>query len=122
MAETIWDRAHREAAAGRIDAALSMVRLHIKMRPKDLDAVNLLGTLLQDAGRSAEAIVHYERLIAMAPDRAAFRHNYANALLDAKRPREAVSQWERLLATQPDYLLGWIALSVAYLEVDDTPR
>jgi protein O-GlcNAc transferase len=122
MAETIWDRAQREAAAGRIDAALSMVRLHIKMRPKDLDAVNLLGTLLQDAGRSAEAIVHYERLLAMAPDRPAYRHNYANALLDAKRPRDAVSQWEQLLATQPDYLLGWIALSVAYLEIDDTAR
>ena len=122
MADNIWDRAQREAAAGRIDAALSMVRLHIKMRPKDLDAVNLLGTLLQDAGRSAEAIVHYERLLAMAPDRPAYRHNYANALLDAKRPHDAVSQWEQLLATQPDYLLGWIALSVAYLEVDDTAR
>ncbi|MFM7808543.1 MAG: tetratricopeptide repeat protein, partial [Planctomycetota bacterium] len=122
MADTIWDRAQREAAAGRIDAALSMVRLHIKMRPKDLDAINLLGTLLQDAGRSAEAIVHYERLIAMVPDRAAFRHNYANALLDSKRPRDEVSQWEQLLSMHPDYLLGWIALSVAYLEVDDTPR
>jgi predicted O-linked N-acetylglucosamine transferase (SPINDLY family) len=122
MAETIWDRAQREAAAGRIDAALSMVRLHIKMRPKDLDAVNLLGSLLQDAGRSAEAIVHYERLLALAPDRAAYRHNYANALIDAKRPRDAVSQWEQLLVMQPDYLLGWIALSVAYLEIDDTAR
>ncbi|MBM4006988.1 MAG: tetratricopeptide repeat protein, partial [Planctomycetes bacterium] len=122
MADTIWDRAQREAAAGRIDAALSMVRLHIKMRPKDLDAINLLGTLLQDAGRSAEAIVHYERLIAMVPDRAAFRHNYANALLHSKRPRDAVSQWEQLLSMHPDYLLGWIALSVVYLEVDDTPR
>ena len=122
MADSIWDRAQREAAAGRMDAALSMVRLHIKMRPKDLDAINLLGTLLQDAGRSAESIVHYERLLALAPDRAAYRHNYANALLDAKRPRDAVAQWEQLLATQPDYLLGWIALSVAYLEIDDTAR
>jgi predicted O-linked N-acetylglucosamine transferase (SPINDLY family) len=122
MAETIQERARREAAAGRLDSALSMVRLHIKMRPKDLDAINLLGTLLQDAGRADEAIVQYQRLIAMAPDRPAYRNNYANSLLDAKRPREAVAQWEQLLSTHPDYLLGWIALSVAYLEIDDTPR
>jgi predicted O-linked N-acetylglucosamine transferase (SPINDLY family) len=122
MAETFQERARREAAAGRLDSALSMVRLHIKMRPKDLDAINLLGTLLQDAGRADEAIVQYQRLIAMAPDRPAYRNNYANSLLDAKRPREAVAQWEQLLSTHPDYLLGWIALSVAYLEIDDTPR
>jgi predicted O-linked N-acetylglucosamine transferase (SPINDLY family) len=122
MADTIWDRAQREAAAGRLDSALSMVRLHIKMRPKDLDAINLLGTLLQEAGRADEAIVQYQRLIAMAPDRPAYRHNYANSLLDAKRPREAIAQWEQLLSAHPDYLLGWIALSVAYLEIDDTPR
>ena len=71
MAEELWDRAESLNMAGRVDEAVAMVRMHVKLRPKDLDAVNLLGSLLQQAGQihqvAVGGLLHGQQLIHQLP-------------------------------------------------------
>jgi len=122
LAESIHERAQREVLAGRLDAALQAVRLHLKIKPRDLSAMNLLGELLQTAGQMDLAVQQLSRLVELAPQVPSYRHNLGNALLDARRAPEAVAQFERLLREDPDCLSAFVALAIAYVEVDATDK
>ena len=122
MADSINDRAMREVAAGRVDAALAAVRLHLKIRPKDIDAMVLLGELLSTAGQFDLAVQQFSRLLAMQPDSGAHRYNLANALIDARRVKEGIVELERLQKAEPNNIATYLALAVAYVEVDATDK
>ena len=122
MADSIHDRAMREVAAGRVDAALAAVRLHLKIRPKDIEAMALLGELLSTAGQFDLAVQQFSRLLAMQPDSGMHRYNLANALIDARRVKEGIVELERLRASEPDNIGPHLALAVAYVEVDATDK
>ena len=62
--ETTLERAMKDADNGKLDAALSSVRLLIKRKPQDLDAVQIFGMLLMKAGEMAQAIHHLGRAVA----------------------------------------------------------
>ena len=122
MADLIHDRAMREVAAGRVDAALAAVRLHLKIRPKDIEAMVLLGELLSTAGQFDLAVQQFSRLLAMQPASGLHRYNLANALIDARRVKEGIVELERLRASEPDNIGPHLALAVAYVEVDATDK
>ena len=122
MADSIHDRAQREVAAGRVDAALAAVRLHLKIRPKDIEAMVLLGELLSTAGQFDLAVQQFSRLLAMQPASGLHRYNLANALIDARRVKEGIVELERLRASEPDNIGPHLALAVAYVEVDATDK
>ena len=122
MADSIHDRAQREVAAGRVDAALAAVRLHLKIRPKDIDAMALLGELLSTAGQFDLAVQQFTRLVAMQPESGMLRYNLASALIDARRVKEAVVELERLQQAEPGNIAPYLALAVAYVEVDQTAK
>jgi predicted Zn-dependent protease len=110
LADSIHDRAMREVAAGRVDAALAAVRLHLKIRPKDIEAMALLGELLSTAGQFDLAVQQFSRLLAMQPDSGMHRYNLANALIDARRVKEGIVELERLRASEPDNIGPHLAL------------
>jgi len=122
LADLIHDRAMREVAAGRVDAALAAVRLHLKIRPKDIEAMVLLGELLSTAGQFDLAVQQFSRLLAMQPASGLHRYNLANALIDARRVKEGIVELERLRASEPDNIGPHLALAVAYVEVDATDK
>ena len=122
MAESIQERANREVDAGRVDAAIAAVRLHLKIKPRDFSAMSLLGELLQTAGQPDQAVQQLERLVAMVPTEPSYRYNLGNALLDARRGKEAVAVFERLIRDDPNCLSAYIALAIAYVEVDATDK
>ena len=122
MAESIHERAQREVQAGRVDAAIAAVRLHLKIKPRDFPVMNLLGELLQTAGQMEQAVQQLERVVSMAPQEPAYRYNLGNALLDARRGKEAVAVFERLIRDDPACLSAFVALAIAYVEVDATDK
>ncbi|MFM8643336.1 MAG: hypothetical protein ACKOEP_10980, partial [Phycisphaerales bacterium] len=65
--QSLWDRAMAMQAAGRRAQAIDMVRVHLRLRPADANAVNLMGVLLQGAGELAESERWIRRAIAMDP-------------------------------------------------------
>jgi len=59
------------------------------------------GALLGNRGELGQAILHFERVVALRPDNVRPRGNLGLALLKAARPAEAAAQFERMLAAEP---------------------
>jgi len=81
-------RAMDDARSGRIDSALATVRMLVRRRPDDQDAIALLGLLLTQSGQLDQAIHHLSRAVSLAPGLPGPRNNLANALVNVgRRPR-----------------------------------
>jgi protein O-mannosyl-transferase len=59
------------------------------------------GALLGSRGELGQAILHFERVVALRLDSVRPRGNLGLALLKAARPAEAAAQFERMLAAEP---------------------
>ena len=112
--QSLWDRAMSLQAAGRRDDAIELVRVHLRLRPKDAEAVNLMGVLLQSAGALEESERWLRRAIDMSPRNAAAVNNLGVTLSYAGRRKEAIVAWEQAARLSPSYPLPWISLSQAY--------
>ena len=103
------DRALQDAAAGRMAEAIASVRLHLKLRPNDLEGMSVLGALLVQSGQLAQAIAVLERCATAFPSQAMAHNNLANAYMQAGRLEESARHYERALqleANHPQALLG----------------
>jgi tetratricopeptide (TPR) repeat protein len=61
---------------------------------------------LLEHGRPDEAILHFERALALAPDDAQARSHLGSALRLQGRAAEALAQWRQALEEQPDLLMA----------------
>jgi predicted O-linked N-acetylglucosamine transferase (SPINDLY family) len=109
-----------DARAGRIDAALSSVRMLVRRRPDDQDAIALLGLLLTQSGQLDQAIHHLSRAVSLAPKLPGPRNNLANALVNAGRCAEAEAQWTAAVEADPTYARAWFGLVVARTALEDS--
>jgi len=81
----------------------------IRRNPSSWAARNILGSHLNDAGRSAEAVVVYHDLLARSDlpswphDLAMFRYNHAQALEGCGRTDDAESEYRAAIALDPAY-------------------
>jgi protein O-GlcNAc transferase len=120
--QSLWDRAMSMQAAGRRDQAIELVRVHLRLRPKDADAISLMGVLLQGAGELEESERWLRRAIAMNPNNSAAHNNLGVTLSYAGRREEAIAAWEHAARLQPRYPLPWISLASAYPQVNEADR
>ena len=65
------------------------------------------GNVLGRQGRSAEALVQYDRALALAPALLPALFNRGNALLDLGRPGEAVASYDKAVALNPTLVGLW---------------
>ena len=56
-----------------------------------------------DLERHEDAIVSYDKAIALKPDFAAAHNNRGNALMVLNRPDEALASYEKAIALKPDF-------------------
>jgi predicted O-linked N-acetylglucosamine transferase (SPINDLY family) len=89
-------------AAGQHERAESMARQIVRVAPKLVDAVHLVAVSCANRGAYDEAIVHYDRAIALMPRSVAIMNNRARTLVELKRFDEALEVLDRILAAQPD--------------------
>ncbi len=118
--DTTLERALKDAQEGRLDAALASLRILIKRKPQDLDAAQIFGLLLLQAGEIAQAIHHLGRAVAAAPRVPQYRNNYANALMTARRPVDAVEQLRKAIEIDPSYSRAYMGLVLACAEIGDS--
>jgi tetratricopeptide (TPR) repeat protein len=80
-----------------------------------------LANALRRAGRTADAIAHFEQAVRLAPDDLGARLELANTLAQGGRAREALAQYEEVLRQRPD--LAAVREQVARLSsaVERTP-
>ena len=60
--------------AGRLDEAEQLYRAVLKIQPDHVEALTNLGNALYTRGNSTEAVVQYERALALRPDAPEHRH------------------------------------------------
>jgi predicted O-linked N-acetylglucosamine transferase (SPINDLY family) len=116
--QTLWDRAMAMQAEGRRAQAVEMVRVHLRLRPRDADATSLMGVLLQGAGELEDSERWLRRAIALSPGNAAAHNNLGVTLSYAGRRDEAIAAWEHAARIQPQYPLPWISLTSSYAQVN----
>jgi protein O-GlcNAc transferase len=102
-------RALQDARDGKLPAALAAMRLVVQRKPRDADALQVLGLLLVQAGQPTQAVHQLQRAVQVTGGAPGARNNLANALAAAGRHDEAIAQWRSALAAEPSYaraLLG----------------
>jgi len=87
-------------AAGRIDAAESLIAQHLRQQPNDPAALNLMADIARRHDRFEDAIELSQRCLKLSSD-AGYRFNYAVLLRRMNRFEEADAQLDILLAQEP---------------------
>jgi len=88
--------------AGRLPEAEALYLRVLAKKPRQPDALHLLGVLLHQSGRVEEGIAAIRRAIAIRPA-AIYFSNLGNALQDLGRFVEAVDCYYRAIADRPDF-------------------
>ncbi|NBX26548.1 MAG: hypothetical protein EBQ99_10985, partial [Planctomycetes bacterium] len=101
-------------AAGQAAQAITSVRTHLKFKPRDPGALDLLAMLLMRTGDLPGAAVASERAVQAEPNAAILRHNHAIILKELGRFADAVSQWERAVQLDPRFAPAWTCMSTGY--------
>lgn len=101
-AQQLLERALAFYAAGHLRDAETMCRQAISLRADDPDALSLLGTILGQAGKPAEAVDCLQRAILLRPSIAELHLHLANSLHAMGRLPEAVSAYRRGITLRGD--------------------
>lgn len=79
----------------------------LRINPEDTDALFQRGNLALCEDRLLDALLDFERVLALQGDHCAARNNLGNALLALNRTEEALNCYDRVLATHPDDVNAW---------------
>jgi predicted O-linked N-acetylglucosamine transferase (SPINDLY family) len=120
MASELWNRTMSEVQAGRLAAALSSLRTHQRMKPRDAEVAQLLGMVLMRTGEVAQAAVQMQRAAELAPANAVHHNNLGTVLLTAKRHADAAAAYARATTLDPGMAGAWMGLANAMLALDRT--
>jgi tetratricopeptide (TPR) repeat protein len=96
-------RASAHHGRGELDAAEDLYRQVLGAQPGHFDALHLCGVLMQQRGRSAEALELIGKALAANARVAAAHCNYGLVQAALGRNEEALTSYERALALKPDY-------------------
>jgi tetratricopeptide (TPR) repeat protein len=87
---------------GAFEMAEECYREILELRPRHVDAIQLLGTLVLQGGRLDEGVELLERAVAIEPRQAVIHSNLAFAFNALRRFDEGLASAERALALKPD--------------------
>ena len=103
--------AHHQA--GRLPQAEALYRSHLHSHPDDADALHFLGMLMQQGGRSQEALTLLVQATAAAPHNPLFFCNLGTAQRRAGQLQASVDSYRRALALKEDYADAHYRLGVS---------
>ena len=125
-AGTAWGRiaeVRALEASGAFDAALAAIRAIVEAHPENPEAHAFLGQLLAEAGRSAEAAAHFERVIELFPQMNAAWSGVATNKKFTVEDRPLIERMKAILArpdlTPRDRLAVHFALGKSLDDVGD---
>lgn len=84
-ARLVIKRADNAGRAGETDTALGLLEDWLRLHPSDSEVAGFLGSVLQTAGRTAEAMTTYEKVIVADPNNAVALNNLAVLYLAENR-------------------------------------
>ncbi|MFM1830673.1 MAG: hypothetical protein RLZZ558_1013 [Planctomycetota bacterium] len=117
MGDGLHERVVRLWRSGSLEQAASSLRTHLKLKPKDAQALQLLAQTQLRMGDHAGGVVSLQRAAQAQPSSPELRCDLANALVSADRIPEAIQQWESVLQSHPDHEASLAALAACYPRV-----
>ena len=102
---------------GRLAEAEQVCRLILQKVPRQVDAMQLLGTVLNQTGRYTEAIPLLREAIRQAPGRAHLHNNLGIALHRLEKLDEAISEFSSALEIRPDFAKAYNNLGVSLMKL-----
>jgi Flp pilus assembly protein TadD len=103
---------------GRLLEAEQLARLVLRNAPCQVDAMQLLGVLLERRGRYDEAVQFLRQAVRQAPGQAHPHNSLGMALFQLKKPEEAVTEFKKALEIRPDFAKAHNNLGVALMRLD----
>ena len=108
--------------AGRLPEAERAFKKYLEPRPKSVNGLAALGTLLLQ-GRRQEAIPVLQRSLKLDPDQQDVRKTLAQAYIAGASPKEAIAELVRILSFDPKYDLEvYLLLARSYLQIPDESK
>lgn len=108
---------------GHTDDALKLAKAMTRLYPAHPFGWKVLGALHSKAGRAAEALVAYKKLIVLNPDDHIPYNNAASSILIINKfPKEAIPLLEKAIALRPDYPLAHYNLGLALMHTAEFIR
>ena len=106
-------------ALARLDAndlvqAETLLQQILEGRPKEPDALQLMGLIRRAQNRTAEAEDFYRRSLAEHPEQPHVHHNLGNLLVSLDRHDEAIASLNEALRQKPNYVEALINLGKAH--------
>ncbi|MCB8881974.1 tetratricopeptide repeat protein [Acidisoma cellulosilytica] len=95
--------------AGRLAEALPRYQRSLALAPNQPDALQNLGSALNDLGRPAEALTRFHQALALRPTYPIAHLNLGNAFWALGRADEAIAAYGNALAQKPDFLAAFDA-------------
>lgn len=105
--------------AGRLDEAARLYEAVLKARPRDADALHLLGVVAYQRGDFGTAIERIKKALKNGASDAAVHVNLGAAYRGAGRMAEAIQEYERALKKSPDAADAHNNLGNALMQVGD---
>ncbi len=113
---SLMDRAAEALAGGDLGAARGALERAVELRPRDAQALGLLGQACYRQGRFDDAVAAWQRLVSDNPVEPGARVNLGLALLKGKRHAEARRQLEIAVDLDPEHRRAMNYLGLALLE------
>ena len=102
---------------GNKEAALASATRVNKIKPSDQELGPLRTQLLQDLGKTDEALAEIEQLMKNEPDVVNYRLQYATLLSGVGRQNEAIDQYKKILEMDPSNSTALYNLAASYKNV-----
>lgn len=106
---------------GKLEEAFHLLKQGVEANPNSAEPLNLLGNLLQDMNRQAEAIACYQRAIEIDPAYASTHQNLGVIFAASNHPLDALRHFEQAEQHQPgnmNRILGATTLPIIYESTD----
>jgi Flp pilus assembly protein TadD len=102
----------------RLAEAEQMCRLILRNVPCQVDAMQLLGVLLEQRGRYDQAVQFLREAVRQAPSHAHLHNSLGMVLIQLKKPEDAVMEFKKALEIQPNFAKAHNNLGVALMRLD----
>jgi serine/threonine-protein kinase len=107
---TLKSQGRRQDASVALDAAIAVLREHIREGPEDAAAHDNLATAFYRQGRFEESIAEYREAIRLRPESAKLHDGLGEALRRHGKQDEAMTEFREAIRLEPDYARARVGL------------
>jgi tetratricopeptide (TPR) repeat protein len=102
---------------GELSQAQAIYEKVLRLKPRDANALHLLGIIASQQGQFAQAVALIDRALASSPGNAAFYANRGIAFQELKNFEAALADYSKAISIRPDFATAYNNRGVAHREL-----